>query len=467
MKKPPLLTCLGLFTACASAVAPAAHASAPVAGDYIVVVNRAVDPGAVAADHGRRFGFRTDFVYRNALRGYAAHIPPGQVSAVRSDPRVASLAPVFPLDPIEGAGSGNATKTHQILPTNINRIDADVSSTRSGDGTGVVAGPAVATMDTGIDASQPDLNVRGGVNCSPDGRPSTAYGDDGGHGTHTAGTIGARDDAGGVVGVAPGVPLYAVRVVQTGAGTANTTANALCGIDWLKAHAAEYGIKVANASLGYTQQFGWSGADTGSCGKDTSGTVVDALHAGFCDLVASGVTVVASMGNSTIDARGTAPAAFDEVLSVSAMADFDGRPGGLARPTCSTTYGADDTVATFSNFTTIGNVAPDADWTHTISAPGVCVTSDALRGGTAVMSGTSMSAPAVSGTVALCLASGACAGLTPAGIIAKLRGDAFAHRSAAPGYGFTGDPTGPAADGTPSDATGSRYYGPLVYAGGY
>ena len=149
------------------------------------------------------------------------------------------------------------------------------------------------------------------------------------------------------------------------------------------------------------------------------------------------------------------------------MADFDGRPGALARPTCSTTYGADDSVATFSNFTTIGNAAPDADWTHTISAPGVCVTSDALHGGTAVMSGTSMSAPAVTGTVALCLASGACAGLTPAGIIAKLRADAFAHRSAAPGYGFKGDPATPRADGTPSDPAGSRYYGPLVYAGGY
>jgi subtilisin len=461
------LVSLVLAACAATLAASAANARPPVADGYIVVLNRGAEPAAVAADHGRRLGVRADFVYSHALDGYAAHIPPGRVAAVRSDPRVASLSPVFPLDPIEGAVSGGTAKRRQTVPTSIDRIEADLSSMRSGDGAGLVAGPAMATLDTGIDASHPDLDVRGGVNCSPDGRPSTAYGDDGGHGTHTAGTIGARDDGSGVVGVAPGAPLYAVRVVDSGAGTGNTTAHLLCGVDWIKGHAAEYGIKVVNASIGYTPQFGWSGADVGGCGKDASGAVVDAVHAGVCDLVASGITFVASMGNEAVDMGGTAPAAFNEVLAASAMADFDGQPGGRARPSCSRSYGTDDTAATFSNFTTIGNGAPNADWTHAISAPGVCIVSDAPGGGTAVKSGTSMSAPAVSGTVAVCLASGACAGLTPAEIIAKLRADAFAHRAAVPGYGFTGEPAAPNVDGTPSEAAGSPYYGPLVHTGGY
>jgi subtilisin family serine protease len=461
--------CLAVLAALASLTATAAAQAArpPVPDDYIVVLR----PGIDAAEHAKRLGLKAERVYHEALAGYESHIPPGQIDRVRGDSRVASVAPVYPLDPIEAAGTttaGSARKASQALPTSIDRIEADLSSARSGDGSGALAGPAVATLDTGIDPTQPDLNVRGGVNCSPDGKASTAYADDGGHGTHVAGTIAARDDGYGVVGVAPGAPLYAVKVVATGMGTQNTTANLLCGLDWLKANAAALQIKVVNASVGYTPMFGWSGSDTQNCGVDaTTGEVVDPVHEAVCAVVAQGVTLVAASGNDATDIRGGAPAAFDEVLSVSAMADFNGKPGGGARTTCSRTYGADDTPATFSNYTTIGNVAPDADWSHAITAPGVCVTSDAKGGGTFVDSGTSMASPAVTGTVALCLASGACASLTPAQIIPKLRADAFAQRSRVAGYGFAGEPATPQADGTPLDPAGSRYYGPLVYAGGY
>ena len=426
-----------------SVCAPAASASRPVRDEYVVVLKPGSDPGAVASEHGRRLGIAARFVYRSAIRGYAAHIPAPRVAAVRGDARVQSVAPVYPLDPIEAAGGGGKPARGQLLPTNIDRIDAE----RSTAGRSFATGPAVAVMDQGVDVAQPDLNVAGGVNCAPDRATNPSWTDTaGGHGTHVAGTIGARDDGAGVVGVAPGVPIYSVRVVQESAGTANTTEHLLCGLDWIAHTGAPLGIKVVNASLGYTAQFGWTAGDT-ACG-----TGADPVHEAVCAVTGQGITFVASMGNSTTDLATSAPAVFDEVLSVAAVADFDGKPGRLGRPTCSKTYGSDDAVATFSNFATPAT----ADWTHSIAAPGVCVTSDAPGGGTAVKSGTSMASPAVAGTVALCIATAHCS-TDPAANIAKLRADAFAHRA---GYGYTGEP---ASDGAPT----ARYYGPLVWAGGY
>jgi hypothetical protein len=86
--------------------------------------------------------------------------------------------------------------TAQTLPTGINRIDGDTSSTRSGDGTGSV-NVNVAVVDTGIDSTHPDLNVVGGHGCAP----GVGTLDGNGHGSHVSGTIAAKDDANGVVGV--------------------------------------------------------------------------------------------------------------------------------------------------------------------------------------------------------------------------------------------------------------------------
>jgi hypothetical protein len=64
-----------------------------------------------------------------------------------------------------------------------------------------------------------------------------------------------------------------------------------------------------------------------------------------------------------------------------------------------------------------------------------------------------MAAPHVTGTVALCIYSGACAGLTPSQIIQQIRSDAAAYNTAHPSYGFTGDPLHPVS---------GRYYGFLL-----
>jgi hypothetical protein len=70
-----------------------------------------------------------------------------------------------------------------------------------------------------------------------------------------------------------------------------------------------------------------------------------------------------------------------------------------------------------------------------------------------------MAAPHVAGVVALCIASGACAGLTPLEIVHKIVADAAAYNTANLTYGFTGDPLHSPAAG--------KYYGYLVRAGLY
>jgi subtilisin family serine protease len=413
------LLAIGVLT---TALLPMLTAS-PVAGaaqekkqSYIVVLKQSVSRASTMADEERSSGDDVQHVYESALKGFAVEMTATRAARVARDPRVAYVE----LDtPVHGVA--------QTLPTGINRMDADVSSTQSGNGSGGVNVP-VAVIDTGIDSSHADLRVVGGKDCTI-GLSTT---DDNGHGSHVAGTIGAKDDANGVVGVAPNTPLYAVKVL-TAAGT-GLNSWVICGIDWVTANAQSLGIKVANMSLG------GAGTDDGSCGNTNN----DALHKAICGSVAKGVTYVVAAGNDGVNYQSTTPAAYNEVLTVTAVSDYNGLPGGGAAATCQSD--ADDSAASFSNWTTASS--PDA--AHTIAAPGSCIYSTTNLGGYATMSGTSMASPHVTGLVALCISSGGCAGLTPAQIIAKLRADAAAQPAS---FGFT-YPAG-------------RYYGSLVSAAGY
>jgi subtilisin family serine protease len=404
-----LLVFLVALVATLTLVGTAAGRAIP--GHYVVVVKSGFNGAAVAADHARSADAEVLAVYRHAVNGYAARLSPAGLARVRADARVLLVSP----DRV-------VRVTAQTLPTGVDRIEGDLNSTASGNGLGSV-NVAVAVIDTGIDLDHPDLNVVGGKNCSS----GKSFDDGNGHGTHVAGTIAAKDDAQGVVGMAPGAPLYAVRVLNN-AGSGSWS-SVICGIDWVTANAASKGIKVANMSLG------GSGSDTGCNG--------DALHKAICSSVAAGVTYVAAAGNSGADLKGFVPAAYDEVLTATAVADFDGRPGGEAGATCRA--GVDDTAAEFSNFTASGS----SDESHVIAAPGVCILSPWKSGGYNTISGTSMASPHVAGTAALCLA-GPCAGMTPAQVRSRLRNDASVQPA---GYGFMG--------------VSGRSYGSLVYAGGY
>jgi subtilisin len=406
--------CLLLLAVLTAALALAGAAiGGTISGQYIVVVKKGYDGRAVARDHARYAGADVLYTYGRALNGYAARLTPAELAAIRSDSRVAYVS-----------ADRSVHAVAQTLPTGVNRIQGDVSSTLSGNGSGTVGTP-VAVIDTGIDPTHPDLNVVGGYNCTTG--PKTKWADGNGHGTHAAGTIAAKDDANGVVGMAPGAPLYSVRVLNS-AGSGSWS-SVICGINWATSNAASKGIKVANMSLG------GSGSD-GACGAD-------ALHQAICNSVNAGVTYVVAAGNDGANFSGFVPATYSQVLTVTAIADFNGAPGGGAAATCRSDV--DDTAADFSNYTTSGST----DASHTIAAPGVCILSTWKGGGYNTISGTSMASPHVAGTAALCIWSGACTG-TPAQIISKLRSDAAAQPAI---YGFTG--------------VSGRYYGSLAYAGGY
>ena len=351
-------------------------------GSYIVVLDDGALSRTVAAAHADRFGFELGHVYASALDGYSATMTADTAALLEALPGVDWVQRDAPV-----------AATAQTTPAGIDRVDADLSPTAAIDGTDQRVDVDVAVIDTGVDLDHPDLNVytAGAENCTLFGLGDAD--DQNGHGSHVAGTIGAKDDSTGVVGVAPGARIWPVKVL--GAAGTGLNSDVICGIDYVAAHADE--IEVANMSLG------GAGEDTGSCGADG-----DAMHAAICAAVDNGVTFVVAAGNDSADASTSTPAAYDEVVTVSALADFNGQPGGGAPSTCRADE--DDTFASFSNF------GADVD----LIAPGVCIDSTSMNGGYATLSGTSMAAPHVAGGAALFAAKNASA--TPAQVKSALIG---------------------------------------------
>ncbi len=230
----------------------------------------------------------------------------------------------------------------QVLPWGVDRIDADLVWP-----TGNNANPIkVAVIDTGISKDHPDLknNIKGGVNTIVSRK---GWNDDNGHGSHVAGIIGALNDAVGVVGVAPLVDLYAVKVL--GANGSGYLSDVIEGLQWSAAN----GMKVANMSLGTSSN-------------------IQSFHDAIIAARNAGVVLVAAAGNS--GAAVGFPAAYPEVIAVSAT-------------------DSNNNLASFSSR------GPEVD----LAAPGVSIYSAYKGSGYATLSGTSMASPHVAGSAALVL----------------------------------------------------------------
>jgi hypothetical protein len=348
------------------------HAGLDAADRWIVVLRPGASPDG-ARLRASELGVAADRTFRSAVHGYAARLSPGQVAALREDPTVEAVVP-----------DAVVTMEAQSTPRGVRRVFATPSAIARIDGSDERVDADVAIVDTGVDPSHPDLNVVGGVNCTSSN--PAAWHDGNGHGTHVAGIVGAIDNGTGVVGVAPGARLWAVRILNAnGVGLLSWY---VCGLDWITAQRDPSDptrplIEAANMSVAKP------GSDDHDCGLTNS----DVLHRAICRLVASGVTVVAAAGNNSFSASRLIPASYNEVITVSALADTDGRPGGVGGNACYSwgSYDRDDTFANFSNY------GRDVD----LIAPGKCIWSTVPGNGYAFLSGTSMATPHVTGAVAL------------------------------------------------------------------
>ncbi len=312
-----------------------------ILGAYIVVLKESpTNVWTTVEDMSRTHTMSVDRVYSSALQGFAAQMDDANLNALLGDPRI---------DYIEQ--DQTVTIDAQSLPWGIAATGDDSSSTVAGDGTGTVSDVRIYIIDTGIDINHPDLNVVGGRNFVTGAR---TYDDGNGHGTHVAGTAAAIDDGSGVVGMAPGASLYAVRVLNNkGSGT---NSGVIAGVDWVRQEKQNnpWTPMVANMSLG--------------------GGASASLDLSVSNCINAGVVVCVAAGNSGVDAGNSSPARVAAAITVGA-------------------HDINNVLASWSNYGSIVD----------INAPGVSITSTYKGGGYAILSGTSMATPHVTGAAALYL----------------------------------------------------------------
>ena len=350
----------------------------PDFGRYIVTLKDGADSNVLSQRLTKQAGGKRGYVYSNALTGFSIEMPKAALNGLRNHPKVLLVEEDLAQQAIA-----------QGIPEGITRIFASQNSAFDIDGVDDNRVDAdVAILDTGIDVDHPDLNVVGGANClqSRRRRGRTTYycdanvsaDDDQYHGTHVAGTVAALDNGVGVVGVAPGARLWAVKVLDSGGS--GYTSGIIAGIDWV---VAQGNIEVMNLSLG------------GSGVSSAYQTAID-------NAVANGVAVVVAAGNSSADASNYSPAFVPSAITVSALADFDGLEGGNGISCYADDTEVDDTLADFSNYGSPVDIA----------APGYCVLStipteyNVAQPGYFTLDGTSMAAPHVAGAAAVLASNG-------------------------------------------------------------
>lgn len=312
---------------------------------YIFVLQDGVDVTRIpqiASDMAQQHAGTVRKTFKKVIKGFSVNISAkGAEQLAASNPLIAyyeknGIAQASVMPSKVSIKAAKSTTVDQTVPYGIQRVGG------SRDGTGKNAW----IIDTGIDLDNPDLNVGVGANLVTRGR-NTA--DDGnGHGTHVAGTIGARDNAIDVVGVAANATVHPVRVLdKSGSGFIDWI---VAGIDYVAAHAQSG--DVANMSLGALGHY-------------------QSLHDAIVRLADLGIKISVAAGNESDHANFYEPAHIEHpnVYTVSAIDSLD-------------------EFAWFSNY---GN--PPVDF----AAPGVDVLSNKLNGGVASYSGTSMAAPHIAG----------------------------------------------------------------------
>jgi len=340
---------------------------------------------------GRR-GIRVRQRFAWAVQGFTARMTAAVAADLRADPSVASVVRDAP-----------ARIAADSVPLGVQRIGAAAGIVTSQD-----VDIDVAVIDTGVGpvggpTGARELDIRGGTDCRPSRatpyRDAGSWADGHGHGTHVAGTIAARANGTGIVGVAPGARIWAVRVFD--ASGSGTTSSVICGVEWVTRWLAEHPgtPMVVNMSLrGPDDYRGPRACDAD--GRDAR----DPEHQAICTAVRAGAVFAVAAGNESDEASRYIPARYAEVVTVGAMSDFDGQPGARSTRTrlsgCAIPSGRerDDRFASYSNHGSAVDVV----------APGTCIRSLVPGTGTtiatAIMSGTSMATPHVAGTIARYLA---------------------------------------------------------------
>jgi subtilisin family serine protease len=292
------------------------------------------------------------------------------VSKLSSDPRIFAIN-----QDLYGKISALKYK-NQTIPNSLERINANILNLTIGDTSASnnvlttemhqnqdlnFSNVDIAIIDTGISLDHPDLNVYRNISFVegvPDGN------DDLGHGTHIAGIAAAMDNSFGVLGVAPGAKLWAIKVCDVNGNC--PLSSQIKAIQYVNEHADE--IDIVNLSIENPQS--------------------DKLDKAITESISKGLIYVVAAGNSNTNISSTSPARVPGVITVSAISDSDGECGRRGNNTIG---GPDDYAASFSNY---GNSVDFA-------APGVDVFSTYLGQGYAFDSGTSMAAPIVTGQAAV------------------------------------------------------------------
>jgi subtilisin family serine protease len=344
-----LAACSDGFDVVTSARAPeapvfSAAGGKSIEGSYMVVLDEGADARSVAAVAG----VNPRYVYSAALNGFAGTLNAGQLNALQHNPNVRY---------IEQDGIATASTTQTGATWGIDRTDQralPLSTTYSYTNTGV--GVTAYIIDTGIDRAHAEFGGRAlaGFDAFTDGQNGN---DCNGHGTHVAGTVGGAN-----YGIAKGVTLVAVRVLDCGGS--GSWSGVVAGIDWAAANHVAGTPATANMSLG-------GGAST---------TVDDAVKR----LIADGVATAVAAGNGNFlgmaqNACNYSPARVPEAITIGATTNTD-------------------TKASYSNY---GSCVD-------FFAPGSGITSAWIGAGTTetnTISGTSMATPHVAGVAALYLQS--------------------------------------------------------------